>query len=94
MSADGQYVASSSINGKINVWSLNKNEGMPRIREYETKGSFGLCVDLVCLDRLFLHSLTRYLQVDRVAMAASQLQGMRMVRYMSSITTLDVSRTP
>lgn len=46
LSADGQYLASSSINGKINVWSTNKAEGMPRIREYETKGSFGLCVDL------------------------------------------------
>lgn len=54
MSADGQYLASSSINGKINVWSLNKEEGMPRIREYETKGSFGLCVDLVCPWRPFL----------------------------------------
>ena len=52
ISADGQYLASSSINGKINVWSLNKAEGMPRIREYETKGSFGLCVDLVCLGYL------------------------------------------
>ncbi|KAL6706108.1 Ski complex subunit Rec14 [Coniothyrium glycines] len=46
VSADGQYLASSSINGKVNVWSLNQSEGMPRIREYETKGSFGLCVDL------------------------------------------------
>lgn len=58
ISADGQYLASSSINGKINVWSLNKAEGMPRIREYETKGSFGLCVDLVCLDCI-LSSLPR-----------------------------------
>jgi len=48
ISADGQYLAGSSINGKVNVWSLNKGEGMPKIREYETKGSFGLCVDLVC----------------------------------------------
>ncbi|KAI4640146.1 uncharacterized protein J4E78_010731 [Alternaria triticimaculans] len=46
LSADGQYLASTSINGNINVWSLNKDEGMPRIREYETKGSFGLSVDL------------------------------------------------
>lgn len=52
LSADGQYLASSSINGKINVWSTSKAEGMPRIREYETKGSFGLCVDLV---KHFLH---------------------------------------
>jgi len=46
LSADGLYLASSSINGKINVWSLDKAQDMPRIREYETKGSFGLCVDL------------------------------------------------
>jgi WD40 repeat protein len=54
LSADGQYLASTSINGKINVWSLNKEEGMPRIREYETKGSFGLCVDLVSFATLHL----------------------------------------
>lgn len=48
LSADGQYLASSSINGRVNVWSLSKNDGLPKIREYETKGSFGLCVDLVC----------------------------------------------
>jgi WD40 repeat protein len=47
ISADGQYLAGSSINGRVNVWSLNKGEDMPKIREYETKGSFGLCVDLV-----------------------------------------------
>lgn len=46
LSADGQYLASSSINGKINVWSLDKAKDFPRIREYETKGSFGLCVAL------------------------------------------------
>ncbi|KAF2690757.1 WD40 repeat-like protein [Lentithecium fluviatile CBS 122367] len=45
LSADGSYLASSSINGKIHVWSLNE-AGMPKIREYETKGSFGLCVGL------------------------------------------------
>ncbi|KAF2833603.1 WD40 repeat-like protein [Ophiobolus disseminans] len=43
ISADGRYLAGSSINGKINVWDLND---MSKIREYETKGSFGLCVDL------------------------------------------------
>lgn len=47
MSADGKFLAGSSINGKINVWSLSKAEGMPKVQEYETKGSFGLCVDLV-----------------------------------------------
>ena len=46
LSADGKFIASSSINGKINVWSLDE-EGKPKIRDYETKGSFGMCVDLV-----------------------------------------------
>lgn len=46
LSADGNYLASSSINGKINVWALSE-PNMPKIREYETKGSFGLTVDLV-----------------------------------------------
>ncbi|KAF2184476.1 WD40 repeat-like protein [Zopfia rhizophila CBS 207.26] len=45
LSADGNYLASTSIDGRINVWDL-QTEGMPKIREYETKGSFGLCVDL------------------------------------------------
>ncbi|KAF2745610.1 WD40 repeat-like protein [Sporormia fimetaria CBS 119925] len=45
LSADGNFLASSSINGKINVWSLSE-AGMPKIREYETKGSFGICVNL------------------------------------------------
>ncbi|KAF2466962.1 WD40 repeat-like protein [Lindgomyces ingoldianus] len=47
LSADGNYLASSSIDGKINVWSLTFNKDcMPKIRDYETKGSFGLCVNL------------------------------------------------
>lgn len=45
LSADGNYLASTSIDGRINVWDLNA-EGMPKIREYETKGSLGMCVDL------------------------------------------------
>ena len=52
LSADGKYLASSSINGKINVWSLDE-EGKPKIRDYETKGSFGMCVDLVNLTHTF-----------------------------------------
>ncbi|KAH7125732.1 WD repeat-containing protein 61 [Dendryphion nanum] len=51
LSEDGAYLACSSINGKINVWSTAEKE-MPKIREYETKGSFGLCVDLSADGRL------------------------------------------
>lgn len=45
LSADGAYIASTTYDGRINVWDLTA-DGMPRIREYETKGSFGMCVDL------------------------------------------------
>ncbi|KAF2004827.1 WD40 repeat-like protein [Amniculicola lignicola CBS 123094] len=46
LSANGEYLASSSISGCTNVWSLNVAEGMPKIKDYETKGSFGLAVAL------------------------------------------------
>ncbi|PVI08004.1 WD40 repeat-like protein [Periconia macrospinosa] len=45
LSADGSYLACSSINGKVHVWSLHE-PNMPKIREYETKGNFGLSVAL------------------------------------------------
>lgn len=45
LSADSLYLASTSYDGRINVWDLSAAD-MPKIREYETKGSFGMCVDL------------------------------------------------
>lgn len=47
LSEDGQYLASTSIDGRINVWDNLANRN--KIREFETKGSFGMSVDLVCL---------------------------------------------
>jgi WD40 repeat protein len=96
LSADGQYLASTSINGKINVWSLNKDEGMPRIREYETKGSFGLCVDLVSvlvlpISLAIIKTTNTYI---RVATALSQRQATKTDRYTSSTTKPVVSHTP
>ena len=45
LSENGQYLAATSYDGKINVWDcLGERK---KIREYETKGSFGLCIDLV-----------------------------------------------
>ncbi|QSZ31827.1 hypothetical protein DSL72_001396, partial [Monilinia vaccinii-corymbosi] len=54
LSADGQFLASTTIDGKIVVWDLlqsaEENAGKKgvgkKFREYETKGSFGLCVDI------------------------------------------------
>jgi WD40 repeat protein len=79
ISADGQYLAGTSISGKVNVWSLSKGEGMPKIREYETKGSFGLCVDLVrSHDYLAAPVCLMTDTSDRAGMAASRRPDTRM----------------
>ncbi|KAF2233907.1 WD40 repeat-like protein [Viridothelium virens] len=44
LSEDGQYLASTAYDGRINVWDLNAER--TKIREFETKGSFGMCIDL------------------------------------------------
>ncbi|CCU78349.1 unnamed protein product [Blumeria hordei] len=44
LSEDGLTLASTSYDGRINVWDLTN--GHKKIREYETKGSFGLCIDM------------------------------------------------
>ncbi|KAL8873522.1 MAG: hypothetical protein Q9174_001028 [Haloplaca sp. 1 TL-2023] len=44
LSAEGQYLAATSVDGRINVW--DNLGGHNKIRQYETKGSFGMTVDL------------------------------------------------
>lgn len=44
MSEDGQFLASTTYDGRICVWDLVG--GRKKIREYETKGSFGMCIDM------------------------------------------------
>ena len=53
LSADGQYLASTSIDGRIKVWDNFAN--CAKIREFKTKGSFGLSIDLV---GSLLHSIS------------------------------------
>lgn len=49
LSEDGGYLASTTNDGRINVWDI-VDAAKPKIREYETgsagSGSFGMCVDL------------------------------------------------
>ncbi|KAL8725389.1 MAG: hypothetical protein Q9181_006440 [Wetmoreana brouardii] len=45
LSEDGQYLAATSVDGRINVW--DNLGGQSKIRQYETKGSFGMAIDLV-----------------------------------------------
>jgi superkiller protein 8 len=53
LSAEGRYLAASAYDGRISVWDL-LGEGKEKIREFETKGSFGLCVALVCFPGRFI----------------------------------------
>lgn len=45
LDADGRYLATSSYDGRVAVWDLSTGpEAWTKVREYETKGSFGLAV--------------------------------------------------
>ncbi|KAJ5772822.1 hypothetical protein N7457_007718 [Penicillium paradoxum] len=44
LSEDGQYLAGVTQEGRVNVWDLAADA--TRIRDHETKGSFGICIDL------------------------------------------------
>ncbi|CAD0089465.1 unnamed protein product [Aureobasidium mustum] len=49
LSEDGQFLAATTFDGRINVWDLNTlstSDGATKLREYETKGSFGMSVAL------------------------------------------------
>lgn len=48
----GRYLAASAYDGRAYVWDLlgdvgEEREGFVRVREYETKGSFGMSVAIV-----------------------------------------------
>ncbi|KAI9835104.1 MAG: superkiller [Thelocarpon superellum] len=44
LSADGRHLASTSSDGRLNVWDTS--DARAKSHEYETKGSFGMCIDL------------------------------------------------
>ncbi|KAI4721667.1 WD40 repeat-like protein [Aureobasidium sp. EXF-10727] len=48
LSEDGQFLAATTFDGRINVWDLNTltQDSATKLREYETKGSFGMSVAL------------------------------------------------
>ncbi|KAK4947255.1 hypothetical protein LTR28_007670, partial [Elasticomyces elasticus] len=49
LSEDGKYLAGTSYDGRINIWdvsTLGAEGGGKRIREFETKGSFGMSIDI------------------------------------------------
>ena len=58
LTEEGRYLAGTSFDGRINVWDLHANR--TKIREFETKGSFGMSIDIVRgqMGFLLLYSLT------------------------------------
>ncbi|KAG8624637.1 hypothetical protein KVT40_007704 [Elsinoe batatas] len=51
LSEDGRYLAGTTYDGRVNVWDTTtigqgSKNGADKIRQYETKGSFGMSVDL------------------------------------------------
>ena len=90
LSDDGQYLAATSFDGRINVWD-NLADGR-KIREFETKGSFGMSIDLVML--ALAPSFLQMAYILSLLTEDSQLLGMRMAQSTSSTMTLDDCSTP
>lgn len=53
LSENGQYLAGVSQDGHIKAWDLSASG--EQIRDYETKGSFGTCLDMVSTSKLFFY---------------------------------------
>jgi superkiller protein 8 len=45
LSEDARYLAGTTHDGHIKVWDLSSSG--EQIRDFETKGSFGACIDMV-----------------------------------------------
>ncbi len=55
LSYDGKFLASTTHDGRVNVWDLSNAGSREKIREFETKGRVGRAVDLV---RIILSQIT------------------------------------
>ena len=88
LSEDGHYLASTTYDGRINVWDCL--DGRRKIREYETKGSYGMAIDLVSVPALTIRATTYEDHVISLSMGDSQHLVMRMGAFTSSITIAGV----
>jgi superkiller protein 8 len=76
----GRYLATSSYDGRIGVWDLSTGpEAWAKVREYETKGSFGLCVAMSADQKLTASGHENgsvYVFSNEVGKLAHSLQGL------------------
>jgi superkiller protein 8 len=54
LTRDGRYLAASAYDGRVRIWDMKTGEAEGKgvwepdvVREYNTRGSFGMCVALV-----------------------------------------------
>jgi len=78
LSGDAKYLTATAYDGRVTLWQLEgrQKESWSKVREYETKGSFGLSVAIV---RFIYLQTVQMLTVTRPMMARSRLRVMRMV---------------
>ena len=43
---DGQFLIGTHVDGRVSVWDLIAEGGVKKVRQWETRGRFGLCVDI------------------------------------------------
>jgi len=52
MNPEGRFLAATTHDGRVNVYDTMKIQGEvkepEKVAHFETKGSFGMCVDIVC----------------------------------------------
>ncbi|KAK5116693.1 hypothetical protein LTR62_007367 [Meristemomyces frigidus] len=46
LNENGQYLACTTHDGRINVYDTSQGDTLTKFAQYETKGSFGMCVDI------------------------------------------------
>lgn len=90
LSENGQYLAGVSQDGHIKAWDLSASG--EQIRDYETKGSFGTCLDMVSPSKLFsvIHDYIDIMHSPR--MVVSSPADTKMAVFTSSAPTPVVCR--
>lgn len=60
LSPNGNLLAATTYDGRINIW--NTSEMGTKLRHYETKGSFGMCIEIVRFP-LVSHTYAAYARI-------------------------------